>query len=171
MKCVDRSQGADTLNVASCCPVVLWRRPNRFVLGCICIAPTSLGAVGAMEQQPPYKPNCTTPQHDEAAGRWWLRRWECVPSLKPRKFTLDALCTRALWLRSAGPLRYVAASLSLRNVCRNHTRVAAFRQSRFVGGGHLGLCMCLTVRDQIFIERGGGNWLWGSKGRTPPKNN
>ena len=34
-----------------------------------------------MQQQPPYKPNGATPQHDGAARRWLLRRWECVPSL------------------------------------------------------------------------------------------
>ncbi len=33
------------------------------------------------QHQPPYKPNGATPQHGEAARRWLLRRWKCVPSL------------------------------------------------------------------------------------------
>ncbi len=72
--------GADTLKsyvllrraAPSCCCIA------PLGLYCICVTPTTLEAVGAMEQQPPYKPNGTTPQHDEVARRWLLRRWECV---------------------------------------------------------------------------------------------
>ncbi len=34
-------KGADTLNVAWCCPVVLWHCPIGFVLGCICVTAAS----------------------------------------------------------------------------------------------------------------------------------
>ncbi len=54
----------------SCCAVAPLGCPNRSWSG------------GVTQQQPPYKPNGVTPQHDGAA-RWLLRRWECVPSLIP----------------------------------------------------------------------------------------
>ncbi len=75
------------------CCVVLPRRavtcPIGFVLGCICIKPTTLGAAGVMEQQPPYKPNGVMLLHDRAA-HWLLRHWECVPSLKERMQSIHA---------------------------------------------------------------------------------
>ncbi len=48
-----------TQQPASCCPIVVWR--IGFVLGCICIFPTALGAQ--------YKPNGATQQHNGAARR------------------------------------------------------------------------------------------------------
>ncbi len=67
-------------------------------VSCCPISP--LGLYWARQQQPPYKPNGATPQHDGAARRWLLRRWECVPSLKASPWTLEFrlwihACTRA----------------------------------------------------------------------------
>ncbi len=70
-------EGADTLKRC----VVLLRHPIGSALGCFCVAQTDPGVAGAMQQQPPYKPNGAMPQHDGAARRWLLHRWECVPSL------------------------------------------------------------------------------------------
>ncbi len=63
---------------------MLRRCPIGFVLGYICVALIALGAVGVMQWQPPYKPNGAMPQHDGAARRWLVHRWECVPSLRPQ---------------------------------------------------------------------------------------
>ena len=71
--------GADTLKsdallrraVALCCRV-----PLGLHGGLLLHLLTTLRAVGATQQQPPYKPNGATQQHDGAA-----RRWECVSSL------------------------------------------------------------------------------------------
>ncbi len=57
------AQGADTLNVASCCSVMLWH---------VCVE------AGVTQMQP----NTNPMEHDGAARRWLLRRWECVPSLR-----------------------------------------------------------------------------------------
>ncbi len=58
------------------------------------VALTALRVVAVTQQQPPYKSNGAMPEHDRAARRWLLRRWECVPSLRGWLRLLDPLHTQ-----------------------------------------------------------------------------
>ena len=91
---------------------MLSHRPIGPALGCCCIAPTAPGAVGVTQMQP----NTNPMEHDGAARRWLLRRWECVPCLKDGKKTpRNGPRRSARRLQLPFPARDVSASTRRRN--------------------------------------------------------